>query len=86
VKLSSERVLGALAKLVGTLEDPRVQLYLFFLEQLRPFTRGELLRFLRIKVLPLSPDQVDRALSFLQEKGFLAKRYCGKEALYFPVL
>jgi DNA-binding transcriptional ArsR family regulator len=86
VKLSSERVVGALAKLVGTLEDPRIQLYLFFLEQLRPFSRGELLRFHRARVLQLSPDQVDRALSYLNEKGFLAKRRCGKEALYFPVL
>jgi Fe2+ or Zn2+ uptake regulation protein len=86
VKLSSERILGALEKLVGTLEDPRVQLYLFFLEQLRPFSRGELLRSIRINVLPLSPDQIDRALSYLHEKKFLDKRQCGKETLYFPVL
>ncbi|HZY95363.1 MAG TPA: hypothetical protein VFE98_11000 [Candidatus Bathyarchaeia archaeon] len=85
-KLSSERLLGALARLVGTLEDPRVQLYLFFLEHLYPFSRVELLRFHRARVLQLSPDQMDRALSFLQKKGFLAKRRCGKEALYFPVL
>jgi Fe2+ or Zn2+ uptake regulation protein len=86
VKLSSERILAAMAKLVGTLEDPRVQLYLYFLEQLRPFSRGELLRSVRAGVVELSADQIDRALSYLHEKKFLDKRQCGKEALYFPVL
>ncbi len=85
-KLSRERVLGALAKFLGSLEDPRLQLLLFFLEQLRPFSRGELLRFLRINVLQLSPDQVDRALGYLHDKGFLEKRRCGKETLYYPRL
>ena len=85
-RLSSERLLGALAKLVATLDDPRVQLYIFFLEQLRPFTRSELLRMLRIDVLPLSPDQIDRALAYLFQKNCLGKLACGKEILYFPVV
>ncbi len=82
--LTRERVLAALVKLVVSMEDPRVQLFVFFLEQLRPFSRTELLRFLRINVLQLSPDQVDRALRYLHQKGFLEKRRCGKEILYYP--
>jgi len=85
-KLSSERALNALVKLVEGLEDPRVQLYLFFLENLRPFTRTELLRSVRADVVRLSPDQIDRALSYLFQKNFLGKILCGKETLYFPVV
>jgi hypothetical protein len=85
-KLSQQRVLAGLVKFAVRLEDPRVQLYLFFLEQLRPFSRGELLRFLRINVLEMSGEQLDRALSYLHEKKFLEKRRCGKQVLYYPIL
>ncbi len=85
-KLSSERILNALAKLIESLEDPRVQLYLFFLEQLRPFSRTELLRSVRADVVRLSADQVDRALAYLFQKNLIGKVACGKETLYYPVV
>jgi hypothetical protein len=86
-KLSSERALNAMVKLVEELDDPRLVLFMFFLRNVgRPFTRTQLLRSVRADVVRLSGDQVDRALSYLFQKNFLGKVSCGKETLYFPVL
>jgi len=85
-KLSRDRALAALVKLAARLEDPRLELFHFFLEQMRPLTRSELLRLIRLDVLQLTPDQLDRSLSYLHRTKFLERKHCGKQVLYFPII